>query len=193
MGRRKLTDSERKFQRSFTVPPRVWENWRIYCGRRSMSDVLETAMLRLMDEDSDIMSLKEQCVALQSSISKLKHRMGTSQIEMETKQTKLQHLESRIDEMKMSNKVLDLDKEREMKRKEEVKETYLPVFAKYPSLRNRLFSGRSQQTLEEITDFEFEHLVDELSFKTAFGRLPRREVREIIEVCWVPLQNEGGE
>ena len=69
----------------------------------------------------------------------------------------------------------------------------MPVFAKYPSLRNRLFSGRSQQTLEEITDFEFEHLVDELSFKTAFGRLPRREVREIIEVCWVPLQNEGGE
>ena len=191
MGRRKLTDSERKFQRSFTVTPRVWDNWRIYCGNRSMSDMLETAMLRLMDEDGDILSLKTQCVELQTNIAAKKHRMGKDNIEMETMQSKLQHLETRIDELKMSDEIQNLSEAREGERLEKLKVTYVPVFDKYPSIKQRLLNGRQQHSLSDFTDFELEHLVDELSYKTAFSKMPRRSVKEIIEVCWNDLK--GGE
>jgi len=193
MGRRKLTDTERKFQRSFTVTPRVWDNWRIYCGNRSMSDMLETAMLRLMDEDGDILSLKTQCVELKTNIDAKKHKMGKDRIDMETMQSNLLHLESRIDEIKMSDEIQNLSEAKEGERLEQVKATYIPVFDKYPSIRQRLLKGRTKQNLSELTEFEIEHLIDELSYKTAFSKMPRKRVKEIIEVCWNDLQDEGGE
>ena len=191
MGRRKLIDNERKFTRSFTVSPQVWDNWKLYCGRKSMSEMLEVAMLRVMDENGDILSLKEQCVELKTNIDAKKHKMGKDRIDMETMQSQLQHMESRIDEIKMSDEMQNLSEAREGERLEEIKKDYLPVFDKYPMIKNRLIQGRSSTSLQDLTDFEKEHLVDELSYKTAFSKMPRRRVREIIEVCWNDIQQKG--
>lgn len=97
MGRRKKGE-EVKVVRTISVQLTIWNTFKKWCKKnhKSMSEVVESLMLRIMDEDRDLLSLTNEADELRSKIQLSKYRIQRETSEMETHETDLNLLEDRI-------------------------------------------------------------------------------------------------
>ena len=97
MGRNTI-GREVKVVRTVSVQLTIWNTFKKWClkNHRSMSGVIETLMLRVMDEDRDILSLTNEADEMRSKIQLSKYRIEREKSEMETFETDLSLLEDRI-------------------------------------------------------------------------------------------------
>jgi len=97
MGRNTI-GREVKVVRTVSVQLTIWNTFKKWClkNHRSMSGVIETLMLRVMDEDRDILSLTNEADEMRSKIQLSKYRIEREKSEMETFETDLSLLEGRI-------------------------------------------------------------------------------------------------
>ena len=97
MGRRKKGE-EVKVVRTISVQLTIWNTFKKWCSKnhKSMSEVIESLMLRVMDEDRDMLSLTNEADELRSKIQLSKYRIQREKTEMETHETDLTLLEDRI-------------------------------------------------------------------------------------------------
>ena len=104
MSRRRVNQGEIRIHRTISVSPSFWERYKAWCRGKSMSEMLEMAALRLMDEKNDIMSLTQQAEELRELISTKKYELKKIQIELENEEHNLSVLEERIAEIRVSDK-----------------------------------------------------------------------------------------
>ena len=105
MGR-KIIGREVKVVRTVSVQLTIWNTFKKWCvkNHRSMSGVIETLMLRVMDEDRDILSLTNEADEIRSKIQLSKYRIEREKSEMETFETDLSLLEDRISVVQIEQK-----------------------------------------------------------------------------------------
>jgi hypothetical protein len=97
MGRN-LKGQEVKVVRTISTQLTIWNTFKKWCTKnhKSMSEVIESLMLRIMDEDRDILSLTNEADELRSKIQLSNYRIQREKSEMETHETDLNLLEDRI-------------------------------------------------------------------------------------------------
>ena len=111
MSRKRINQNELRIPRTITVSPSFWERFKGWCRGRSMSEMLEVAALRLMDEKSDVLSLQQQIEELRAEISAKTFDYKKLQVELENDQHSLALLQDRITEVRSSDKALKLQKQ----------------------------------------------------------------------------------
>ena len=97
MGRKRKGE-EVKVVRTISTQLTIWNTFKKWCmkNHKSMSEVIESLMLRVMDEDRDMLSLTNEADELRSKIQLSKYRIQREKSEMETHETDLNLLEDRI-------------------------------------------------------------------------------------------------
>ena len=105
MGRRKKGE-EVKVVRTISVQLTIWNTFKKWCKKnhKSMSEVVESLMLRIMDEDRDLLSLTNEADELRSKIQLSNYRIQREKSEMETHETDLNLLEDRIAVVQIEHK-----------------------------------------------------------------------------------------
>jgi hypothetical protein len=106
MGRKRKNINEVRIVRGISVSPQFWERFKGWCRGRSMSEMLEMAALRIMDEKNDVLSLTLQTEELRTKISTKRFEYKKIQAELENEEHNLAILEDRLSEMKMSDKAI---------------------------------------------------------------------------------------
>lgn len=108
MSRKRLNQNELRIPRTITVSPSFWARFKTWCRGRSMSELLEIAAVRLMDEKSDVLSLRQQIDELRTEISTKTFDYKKMQVELENDQHSLAILEDRITEVMSSDKAIEM-------------------------------------------------------------------------------------
>ena len=105
MGRRRKGE-EVKVVRTISVQLTIWNTFKKWCKKnhKSMSEVIESLMLRVMDEDRDLLSLTNEADELRSKIQLSSYRIQREKSEMETHETDLNLLEDRIAVVQIEHK-----------------------------------------------------------------------------------------
>ena len=111
MSRKRLNQNELRIPRTITVSPSFWIRFKSWCRGRSMSEMLEIAALRLMDEKSDVLSLQQQIEELRAEISTKTFDYKKLQVELENDQHSLALLQDRISEVRSNDQALKLQKQ----------------------------------------------------------------------------------
>ncbi len=111
MSRRRVNEREIRIHRTISVSPSFWVRYKAWCRGKSMSELLEMAALRMMDEKNDVLSLTQQAEELRGKISTKKYDLKKTAIEIENEEHNLNVIEDRIAEMKSSDKALALQQE----------------------------------------------------------------------------------
>jgi hypothetical protein len=104
MSRRRVNQGEVRIHRTISVSPSFWERYKAWCRGKSMSELLEMAALRMMDEKNDILSLSQQAEELRQLISTKKYEVKKLQIELENEEHNLNVIEERMSEIRVSDK-----------------------------------------------------------------------------------------
>ena len=102
MGRKRINNNELRIPRTITVSPTFWERFKAWCRGRSMSEMLEMAALRMMDEKNDVLSLTQQIEEINSEISESKYDFKKLQVEIENKEHNRALLMDRLSEIRTS-------------------------------------------------------------------------------------------
>ena len=108
MSRKRLNKNEVRIPRTITVSPSFWVRFKSWCRGRSMSEMLEIAAIRLMDEKSDVLSLRQQIDELRTEISTKTFDYKKLQVELENDQHSLALLEDRITEVISNDKAMEV-------------------------------------------------------------------------------------
>ena len=113
MGRKRINNNELRIPRTITVSPTFWERFKVWCRGRSMSEMLEMAALRMMDEKNDVLSLTQQIEEINSEISESKYDFKKLQVEIENKEHNRALLMERLTEIRTSEKTLEVQAARD--------------------------------------------------------------------------------
>ena len=108
MGRVRKNKNEVRIVRGISVSPTFWKRFKALCRGRSMSEMIEIAILRMMDEKNDVLSLTLQTEELRNKISSKRFEYKKIQAELENEEHNLAVLEERISEIKTSEKAVEL-------------------------------------------------------------------------------------
>ena len=108
MTRRRINSNEVRIPRTITVSPSFWERFKIWCRGRSMSEMIEMAAIRMMDEKNDVLSLSQQIEEINQTISEKKYDYKKLQVDIENDELNRSLLQERMAEMKSSEKALEL-------------------------------------------------------------------------------------
>ena len=108
MGRKRINNNELRIPRTITVSPTFWERFKAWCRGRSMSEMLEMAALRMMDEKNDVLSLTQQIEEINSEISESKYDFKKLQVEIENKEHNRALLMDRLSEIRTSEKAIEV-------------------------------------------------------------------------------------
>ena len=108
MGRSRKNKDEVRIVRGISVSPMFWQRFKAWCRGRSMSEMIEMAILRMMDEKNDVLSLTLQTEELRNKISSKRFEYKKIQAELENEEHNLAILEERISEIKTSEKASEL-------------------------------------------------------------------------------------
>jgi hypothetical protein len=105
MGRRTV-GSEVKVIRSMSVQLTIWNTFKTWCktNHKSMSEILELLMLKVMDEDRDLLSLTTEADEVRSKIQLAKYKIEREKNELESFETELNLLEDRITVVQLEEK-----------------------------------------------------------------------------------------
>ena len=105
MGRKRKGE-EVKVVRTISVQLTIWNTFKKWCKKnhKSMSEVIESLMLRVMDEDRDLLSLTNEADELRSKIQLSSYRIQREKSEMDTHETDLNLLEDRIAVVQIEHK-----------------------------------------------------------------------------------------
>ena len=119
MGRRKKGE-EVKVVRTISVQLTIWNTFKKWCKKnhKSMSEVVESLMLRIMDEDRDLLSLTNEADDVRSKIQLSRYKIDRERTELDTLETELNLLEDRITVVQIEEKQdvkTALDKFKEIK------------------------------------------------------------------------------
>ena len=98
------------------------ESWKKWCNKnhKSMSEVIESLMLRIMDEDRDLLSLTNEADDVRSKIQLSRYKIDRERTELDTLETELNLLEDRITVVQIEEKQdvkTALDRFKELKEK----------------------------------------------------------------------------
>ena len=113
MGRKRINNNELRIPRTITVSPTFWERFKAWCRGRSMSEMLEMAALRMMDEKNDVLSLTQQIEEINSEISESKYDFKKLQVEIENKEHNRALLMDRLTEIRTSEKTIEVQAARD--------------------------------------------------------------------------------
>ena len=108
MTRRRINSNEVRIPRTITVSPSFWERFKVWCRGRSMSEMIEMAAIRMMDEKNDVLSLSQQIEEINQTISEKKYDYKKLQVDIENDELNRSLLQERMAEMKSSEKALEL-------------------------------------------------------------------------------------
>ena len=108
MGRGRKNKDEVRIVRGISVSPSFWQRFKAWCRGKSMSEMIEIAILRMMDEQNDVLSLTLQTEELRSTISSKRFEYKKMQAELENEEHNLAVLEERLSEIKMSEKAIEV-------------------------------------------------------------------------------------
>lgn len=108
MSRKRINQNEVRIPRTITVSPSFWIRFKSWCRGKSMSEMLEIAALRLMDEKNDVLSLQQQIEELRTEMSTKTFNYRQLQVELENDQHSLALLEERISEIRSNDKALEM-------------------------------------------------------------------------------------
>ena len=108
MSRRRINSNEVRIPRTITVSPSFWERFKGWCRGRSMSEMLEMAALRMMDEKNDVLSLTQQLEEINQEISEKKYDYKKLQVDIENDEHNRSLLQERLAEIKSSNKAREV-------------------------------------------------------------------------------------
>lgn len=105
MGRKRIGE-EVKVIRTISIQLTIWNTFKKWCSKnnRSMSDVIETLILRVMDEDRDLLSLTTEADEVRSKIQLSRYKMDREKVELDTLETELNLLEDRISVVQLEEK-----------------------------------------------------------------------------------------
>tara|TARA_R100001463_G_scaffold2715_2_gene11163 strand:- start:4666 stop:5235 length:570 start_codon:yes stop_codon:yes gene_type:complete len=106
MSRKRINQNEVRIPRTITVSPSFWIRFKSWCRGKSMSEMLEIAALRLMDEKNDVLSLQQQIEELRTEISTKTFDYKKLQVELENDQHSLALLQDRISEVRSNDQAL---------------------------------------------------------------------------------------
>lgn len=97
MGR-KTKGEENRIIRTISVQPTLWKTFKLWCKqhRKSMSDMIEMLLVKVMDEDRDLLSLTTEADDVRSRIQLSKYRMQRERTDCESLETELRLLEDRM-------------------------------------------------------------------------------------------------
>lgn len=104
MSRRRININEVRIPRTITVSPSFWVRFKVWCRGRSMSEMIEMAALRLMDEKNDVLSLTQQLEELNQELSEKKYDYKKLQVDIENDEHSRTVLQDRLTEIKTSDK-----------------------------------------------------------------------------------------
>ena len=113
MGRKRKNSNEVRIVRGISVSPQLWERFKGWCRGRSMSEMIEMSILRLMDEKNDVMSLTLQTEELRTKISTKRFEYKKIQAELENEEHNLVVLEDRLTEIRTSDKAREVQATRD--------------------------------------------------------------------------------
>ena len=113
MGRKRINNNELRLPRTITVSPTFWERFKAWCRGRSLSEMLEMAALRMMDEKNDVLSLTQQIEEINSEISESKYDFKKLQVEIENKEHNRALLMDRLSEIRTSEKAIEVQAARD--------------------------------------------------------------------------------
>ena len=108
MSRRRINSNEVRIPRTITVSPSFWKRFKVWCRGRSMSEMLELAALRIMDEKNDVLSLSQQLEELNQGISEKKYDYKKLQVDIENDEHSRTVLQDRLTEIKSSDKAIEV-------------------------------------------------------------------------------------
>jgi hypothetical protein len=108
MSRKRLNDKEIRIPRTITVSPSFWARFKSWCRGKSMSEMLEIAALRLMDEKNDVLSLTQQLEELNQDISEKKYDYKKLQVDIENDEHSRTVLQDRLTEIRSTDKALEI-------------------------------------------------------------------------------------
>jgi hypothetical protein len=108
MGRKRKNSNEVRIVRGISVSPQLWERFKSWCRGRSMSEMIEMSIIRLMDEKNDVMSLTLQTEELRTKISTKRFEHKKIQAELENEEHNLAVLEDRLTEIRTSDKAIEV-------------------------------------------------------------------------------------
>lgn len=108
MTRRRINSNEVRIPRTITVSPSFWERFKVWCRGRSMSEMIEMAAIRMMDEKNDVLSLSQQIEEINQTISEKKYDYKKLQVDIENDELNRSLLQERMAEMKSSEKAFEL-------------------------------------------------------------------------------------
>ena len=113
MGRKRKNNNEVRIVRGISVSPQLWERFKGWCRGRSMSEMIEMSIIRLMDEKNDVMSLTLQTEELRTKISTKRFEYKKIQAELENEEHNLAVLEDRLTEIRTSDKAREVQASRD--------------------------------------------------------------------------------
>ena len=108
MSRRRINSNEVRIPRTITVSPSFWARFKVWCRGRSMSEMIEMAALRIMDEKNDVLSLTQQLEELNQEISEKKYDHKKLQVDIENDEHSRTVLQDRLTEIKSSDKAIEV-------------------------------------------------------------------------------------
>ena len=108
MTRRRINSNEVRIPRTITVSPSFWERFKVWCRGSTMSEMIEMAAIRMMDEKNDVLSLSQQIEEINQTISEKKYDYKKLQVDIENDELNRSLLQERMAEMKSSEKALEL-------------------------------------------------------------------------------------
>jgi len=94
---------EKKAMFGFTILPSIHHDFKEYCSdhRLSMSETIEDLMIRLMDEDNDVISLARQKAELERHLDLVTYKYERDRIEMESLQADVATITQRMNTIRM--------------------------------------------------------------------------------------------
>ena len=113
MGRDRKNKNEVRIVRGISVSPTFWKRFKAWCRGRSMSEMIEIAILRMMDEKNDVLSLTLQTEELRNKISSKRFEYKKIQAELENEEHNLAVLEDRLTEIRTSDKAREVQVSRD--------------------------------------------------------------------------------
>ena len=90
MGRGRKNKDEVRIVRGISVSPSFWQRFKAWCRGKSMSEMIEIAILRMMDEQNDVLSLTLQTEELRNKISTKRFEYKKMQAELELRRFELE-------------------------------------------------------------------------------------------------------
>ena len=130
-GRKPKHPIEKFVKRTHTFPPRIYEQFRKYCGARPASEILTSLIIRAMDMDADVLALQIQIDEAEADISAVKYKAGRYRVDKENLQTTLLSLKARRDFLMQEERYRELVEQRRRASIEAIRKVWEPKLKKW--------------------------------------------------------------